>query len=423
MTEKFLRDFFSKLKADDFKKDSFLESFYNFYKKEKSSNLFDCYIEYILRNKNYKDYEKNHEITKLYEELKNKMIGDSKQKDKKISIKKTIAIEVLSDFIKQSSIISDDNEDSDENDQTIHDDTVGIMISDMQKDGRSIPNAVKDSSFMQRNKLLEIWYDTKHLCHNLKETQEELCNLLHKSYLIDLKKVTYKTSNITFFPETKELIRKYSNVDYKTNIKIINISPIDFIYRESDKYIYICAGSYITCGGYSEQGIRVVESPLYLNTTYSISLENTVIWYPLDITDSIFCPNVLIMKENYNKLPISSWKKIAILNVPSPYKPKTNIKEQDYNKFDDALFDNRTIMTEIKEELLIKKILGAFELCLYLGYDNVILDDRGIEDNWIPVHQTATIMKNIAKKFSGRFKNIIFCVENIKIYNIFNTIV
>jgi hypothetical protein len=79
--EKFLAKFFEKLKASDFAKDKFLEAFYKFYLKEKNSNLFDCYTEYLIRNKQFaNDNEREIEINSLFNELKHAILYGVKRK-------------------------------------------------------------------------------------------------------------------------------------------------------------------------------------------------------------------------------------------------------------------------------------------------------------------------------------------------------
>ena len=77
-SEKILIKFFSQIKPEEFKRDTFLESVYQFYVKEKyitdpnnksivklrenPPNLFTCYMDYLLRNKEFNNDQHIEEV-------------------------------------------------------------------------------------------------------------------------------------------------------------------------------------------------------------------------------------------------------------------------------------------------------------------------------------------------------------------------
>lgn len=73
--EKILRKFFSKLTKKDFAKDVFLKAFYKFFKKVKSEDLFECYIDYITRTQDFADSsERQDALDSLYADIANAII-------------------------------------------------------------------------------------------------------------------------------------------------------------------------------------------------------------------------------------------------------------------------------------------------------------------------------------------------------------
>lgn len=412
MSERFLIKFFDKLKPADFKKDKFLLAFYKFYKKEKSDNLFECYTEYITRNCDFKEEERDISLSKLYDDVKTAMIRQvdndkpastydtayteeptekqPKSKQQAVKISKSKALETLSDFIKQSFIVTyeDPDKEYDEKDEAFMESTTTNIIDEIQSDGRVLPEPKKDVIFGQRSVMLTIWQDTRQRCAALMEN-ELLIKLVSKLFYINTSKFTTIEEKSTAQRETAVVAKKkdlfvspddvpqnitqnitqsynpvlirpvkqqtldtvllktdndkevilpvenfvscYTNNTYNTSVSLSNNHPMQEVMhrtKQKNKSIYICSGSQNICGGNADQGIDVAESMLYMTSSYSMSLERALHAFPIKSTEILLCPNVLVFKDpTYKILDANQWQKIAVMMLPGKYRPKTNLKD------------------------------------------------------------------------------------------------
>lgn len=504
MSEKFLIKFFAKLVPADFKKDKFLQAFHKFYKKEKSDNLFECYVEYITRNSDFKEDERDIRLRKLYDDMKTAILAPNtvdkpaatydtaytstgevpvqpvKPTTGKIS--KTKALDTLSDFIKQSFIITYDDPDKefDEKDEAFMESTTTNIIDEIRSDGRVLPEPKKDVIFGQRSDMLNIWQNTRQRCQVMMEN-EQLFRLVSKIFYIDcghftscnksaaivpstsvskkqgifaspdivpqnvtqvsgkayvpvaIKPVSQKTMNTvllttddgteTILP-VESFVSCYSNATYNTLVTLSNNHPVQEITtrtKQKNKSIYICSGSQNICGGNADQGLDVAESMLYMVSSYSISLERALHAFPIKSTEVILCPNVLVFKDtNYKFLDTSQWQKIAVLMSPGKYRPKTNLKDPPQNdcELDVRLYDLKTEMYAADYDRIKANLVGSIETSLFFGYDTIIIDDLSISDNWLPAHQIAKIIREVAGMFKGRVRELVVCANKSKSFNV-----
>lgn len=488
MSEKFLNKFFAKLTIKDFKKDKFLLAFHKFYRKEKSTSrdLLQCYTEYITRNSDFKEEDRGACLRKLYDDIKNSILepdkpdkpaetyesaytdigsisgvdgvaGNVDQADKPIKQKgkpttvklsKTKALDVLSDFIKQSFIITyeDPEKEYDEKNEDFMNATTTNIIDEIQLDGRKLPVPKKDVVFGQRSVMLGIWQDTRKRCVDLIENPQ-LFKLLSKMFYLDLscavneelKPVSLATLNTvhlttddkkeTILP-VENFVPNYTLAVYNTATSLSNNHPLQEVLNKSkqkNKSIYICSGSQNICGGNADQGIDVAESMLYMTSSYSVAMERSLHAFPISKTQAILCPNVLIFKDvNYEILPVEKWEKVAVMMTPCKYKPKVKIykadpsdPDQDDCLMDERLYDARTKLTKVDIDRIKSNLIGSIETALFFGYDTIVLDDSGIEDNWLPAHSIAKITKEVVGMFSGRVKEFIICANKSKSFNVF----
>jgi hypothetical protein len=464
MSEKFLNKFFTQLSVDDFKKDKFLLGFYKFYrkeKKEKGSNLFECYTEYITRNKDFDENKRDSCIRDIYDDIKHNMLKPNEIVDPnkikadpfteepiakpaitgKVKLKKSKAMAVLSDFIKESFIITNENPDQEYTvlDQEYMENSTTNIVSEILEDGRTLPNPKKDVVFGKRDIMMNIWCDTKKKWEAFQDNKE-LLELFNKIFFIDTSvfvtesKVPIKQPHINTIEllteRKKEVILPlekfvacYSNKNYNTITTLTNNYPLEdltYQFMLKNKTIYICSGSQNICGGNADQGIDILESMLYMTTTYSITIERANKAFPLTRSQVVVCPNVLIIKDtSYNMLPVNKWKKVSIMNAPCKYKPKTNLVDQDSNGLDMRLYDSKTELMYADAERIRSCLMGAIETALFLGYDTIILDDRGVEDNWLPAHAIAKIIKSVIGAFRGRLKEVVISVNKANSFNVF----
>jgi hypothetical protein len=474
MSEKFLIKFFSKLAVTDFKKDKFLQAFYKFYKKEKSQSkdLFQCYTEYITRNSDFKEEDRASSLRTLYDEIKEAILAPDKPetapttydsaytneavkkeaavpkgaKSPAIKFSKTRALNVLSDFIKQSFIITyeDPEKEYDEKDEAFMDATTTNIIDEIQADGRTLPEPKKDVVFGQRSVMLGIWQDTRKKCQDLFENVQ-LAKLMSKIFYVDVS-----VFNLNFLPvpqkkldtvllttdDKKEIILpvenfvpSYTSKTYNTVITLSNNHPVHETtvrVKSKNKSIYICSGSQNICGGNADQGIDVVESMLYMTSSYSLAMEKALHAFPIAKSEVVVCPNVLVFKDSeYKTLPVEDWQKIAVMMAPCKYKPHVKIAkekpddpDQDECELDPRLFAPKSELSKQDYDRIKSNLIGSIETALFFGYDTIILDDRGISDNWLPAHPIAKIIKDVTAIFKGRVKEFVVCANKSKSFNV-----
>jgi hypothetical protein len=417
-----IHKFFNRLNAHDYEKDKLLSEFYKLNKKY-DTHLSVSYISYITRNMDYQPCEKEEKIKCITEDVNNSLM--ELIKDNKIN--KNEGIIVLSEFIKQSFMnIKDIHLDDMEYNQELHEKNISFILNEIKSEGRNLPKPKTNQIFQQRNKLMEIMNDTYVRCEQLQKTHKELVEYISKVCII----------NIDDFKSTKT-IQNPININ-SMDIEINNTNPLCMIYQNNNKniqnikklktknkckvsvlnkkpsyssitdnQIYICSGSCFTNGGNAEQGIYNKESDLYLNSTYSITFNNSSILYPILNNYVLLCPNVIFFKSSeYKILDIKKWYKISVLINPAPFRP---IKDLD-------IYSDSSI-GDLKYAFL-DKIYSCIDICDALIYDEIILDDFGAEENQIPIVDILYIYNSIIKKYKNNFKYINICVENQKIYSI-----
>ncbi len=478
-SEKFLTKFFIKLTKADFKADEFLNSFYRFYKKSEATDLFHCYIDYITRNREFQDdNEKTSALKDLYDDIKDNILfkdeespaelGFVSEKDRtesterhgvvnadmakkknhdesetplsqpgSVKVNKSKALRVLSDFIKQSNIITyeDPNEISNHQDEVFRDTTQANIIDEIiNRDGRELPISQPDIEFGKRSDMMNIWRDTEAKCKKLCE-EPTLDLLVSKLFFIDTQQLSSHPDKITTV-ELKEindilpketLINGYSKTKYNTIVKLTNMIPIEEVLtraRKKIKTLYICAGSQMVQGGNADQGINVQESMLYMTSTYSVGISKALHAYPLNISQILLCPNVLVFKDTkYNELPMNQYQRIAVMNCINHWRPKlinpkfTDISTEDPKTY---LYDPKTLFaSNIAYTNIAKSFSNALETALFFGYDTIVLDDRAVEDNNAPAYLMAKMMKEVINIYNGRFKEIIIAVNKSASFNVF----
>lgn len=252
-SEKRLRKFFDKLSQVDFSHDRFLKAFYKAFEKEKGQDLFQCYVEYLIRNKEFADdNDKVAELRKLFDDIWDHAINfDSKSEaktgfitdaerqqsiekagtpqgidpattksttkqsttkssttkkstvksaatsssttDQKVVIKlnKKRVLEALSLFIKQSGIVVNEEPDADVTieDQKFRESTTDNIIFELERDGIKLPEAKKDPELKKRSDMMNIWRHTEKKCQELIENQQ-LLKIVSKIFFIDTSTVT-----------------------------------------------------------------------------------------------------------------------------------------------------------------------------------------------------------------------------------------
>jgi len=474
--EKFLIKLFGKFSESDFQSDDFLNAFYKFFKKEKSDNLFKCYIEYLVRNNTFNDINhRNAELKKIYEEIRNNIlykdedantnigfITDNERNEtserqkmqtdsvdvantlfdpnltsaskKIIKLNKAKALRIISLFIKQSHIITyeEPDETTTKEDQFYRELTTNTIVDEIKNiEGRSLPDAKKDIDFGRRVDMLNIWHDTEHKCKELAE-DKNLNALISKVFFIETSQLLYKADKISTvnMKEINEVLpvetfsNCYTNIAYKTRVYLTNTHPIEETVnraRNKIKTIYICAGSQMVLGGNADQGMDVNESMPYITSTYNIGIEKALHAFPLSNGQILLCPNVLVFKDiNYQMLPIQKWQRIAIMNAPSKWRPKLKFNDNADAKPEIDLFNPKIDFARMDDITSMENIItGMLETALFFGYDTIILDDRAIEYNNLPAYAVAKILQTQIKKFDNRIKEVVICANKPNSYKVF----
>lgn len=499
-SRKFLMKFFSKLKKTDFKKkdkneqDPFLETFYKFCKKSHIDDFFDGFLEYLLRNKDFKDEdEKDEYVTDLLDEIydwivnrdeedikeiafvtdkdrkesndrriakdsDNNPLGkftsnrkvyhsDAKVDSGKITINKAKSMRVISNYIQQSSIIykEDPEETTTEDDQKTKDNIAINIIDEILLDGRKLPEAKKDVEFGKRSVMMDIWRETEERCAKL-SSEPMMAKLMTKIYLINTEDFKNKPKKIsTMLLEEKRVVigsnkeeieiilppeifnNCYTQQAYQTNVRLVNNHPLEEtvkLTRKKQRCLYVCSGSQMVQGGNADQGLDVCESALYMCSTYSVTLSKVLKAYPLSGNQIFICPNVLVFKNmKYDVLPQSEFTKIGVMCAPNKWRAAlVDEKKEELDIISDRLSIYRQKVVYKKDEMYLKiynNLVQSLEAALFFGYDSIVLDDRGIEDNAAPAFLTAKMLKTAIEKFHGRFNQVIVAIHKKASFNVF----
>jgi hypothetical protein len=204
----------------------------------------------------------------------------------------------------------------------------------------------------------------------------------------------------------------------KTTFTISSVAALDeaaALVLKKKRVLYICAGSADVCGGSADQGNICQESALYYRTTYPLAIETALYAYPLKAGICAICPNVLIIKDHeYKPNMHAKYQRVAVMMAPAPFRPKTNLPPNDTREMDERLFAADTVYAAGT----VHHLSHYIEVALFFGYTNIILDDRGCRDNWLPVRATAAMINETVKRFNNRLETITLCVPDDRIREI-----
>jgi len=480
-SKKFMIKFFAKLKAKDFKSDQFLFGFYKAYEKGKmtqqSLTVFDFYMEYLLRNKNYDVAKKTTEMNRLCDNIKKAIFdppvdsptmadvkGNEKPaskmpitktngNSKTVKLNKKFALLTLSDFIKSSCIITYENPEEvrTQHDEDFRVNTTKNIVEEIKTERGELPIAHKDAAFNRRNDMLEIWRDTEHKCIKFIEN-DIMANILRKVYFIDGSQITLhantpittlscddisqvsgdeKKSSSPVIPADDDdmipcetIMPSWSHAYYKTIVTVLPTDALTETMHRNKKKIkcaLLCAGSQMIPGGSADQGIETNESILYYASSYNLCINQLIMAYPLASSQLLVLPNILVFKDHtkqrYPMLPPIDGQKISVIMTPSIYRPETTIDNQDKYNIDDRLYLPSTRYKN--PNIIIDQLKATFNTALFFGYDTIVLDDRGIEDFWLPAHHTAQLLAQVISQYKGKFHEIIVAIEKKHLFNVY----
>lgn len=124
-------------------------------------------------------------------------------------------------------------------------------------------------------------------------------------------------------------------------------------------------------------------------------------------------------KPKFPELSLVDVHKIRVLTSAPLYHPKTNITNQDKYKRDSRLYNQETRYTDKDATLVYQQLKGIFNTALFFGHDICILDDRGVDDFWHPLHHLAEITARVINEYRNQFKEIVIAIPNPFIYEVF----
>ena len=363
----------------------------------------------------------------------------SNGKTKKITMNKQQFLQVLSKFIKYSNIAEMENpqENNGKMDEEFRERGVEVITDHIIKERGKMPIAKKDADFGRKNKLLDVWQETEAKCKMFIKT-DKMARVIKKFYFIDGTDLktdqnccieTMSGSEILEDTQAdnlpvEELKSSWLNTQHRTRVTVLNSHPMTEAMnrmRNKIKVVYVPTASRMIPGGGSDQGIETGETSLYYSSSYYMCVSELSDFYPLEHHWIIYCPSVLVFKDHtkdrYPMLDPRHGGTLPIIIAGTPYQPKNNITDQDKYTVDSRLYDKRTKLTDPKE--FVDQLTNIFNAALFFGHDVVILDDRGVNDFWLPAHHVAKIMQSVINKFRNNFSEIVIAIKNKHLYGIF----
>lgn len=388
-------------------------------------SFYEYYAERIAMNKDI-------DIKEVYDMIKKQILGkvtdvDSDDSDTSnttvLKTNKENIMLVLNTLLDEH--VHDDNDDDyknpdneEDDDYKNHDD----MTKELSKELADKINITPGQSIEKQN--LKHWSNCLAQC-KIFTKNEKMASLLNIFHIMDINLVNFnqqipkfKVSDdgeIQLTEENSGIICKKNVIE--TKLEFINKKPLTVI---DDNYCLVANENCMTEGGDSERGIESSITSLYYSSSYNVTAKQFGC-FPINYNHIIVVPNVIIFTdEKYNLLPNNQIKKISvivspIIAVPLSYDKK--IQPIDKNKHDERLYTN--IFKLKSPEKIIKQLTGIFDTAAYLGYKNIVLDDRCIIETNAPVMEVINIFNMIIKKFNRSFEKIIFAIENKKIYQLF----
>lgn len=172
---------------------------------------------------------------------------------------------------------------------------------------------------------------------------------------------------------------------------------------------FLCAASDSKPGGEWETGSSGYEENLCRRSNLSATLAtpwpNTVATnYPIPSSGGILSKTVLVCRgphDRYDKLDV--WYDLPIISMPALRKPKLR---------DDGI----TFSFQAELDILQEKIRGALRICLYNGYDRIVIGDFGLGDKGLnPPRALAEMWRDIIlfdPDLRGQFAYIVFVFED-----------
>lgn len=468
MAEKFLAHLFKSLKENDFKHSKWLQSFYAQYKlearsqRDKCMSLFEFYMEFITRSKQFDDPRNTVDQVRLCETIRDRIIGPEANTTKAVQYKRRHALDILSEFIEQSFVEVEQEEEITESVREQREELTNIIAAELHQLGIKLPVAMPDAINQQISRRLNIWNEINARCNEIYEraTQSsevsdrysKLLQILQRVYLFTLTDIasashiyseTIEQENVHVldnesFKCTSLLLpcerferrtasvapldpaQSVSSTSTSTTVKYYNYSPMRLLREISaSKPLYICSGSHWTPGGNANQGFDSAESKLYLTSTYNIAIERACAAYPLKPFQVCYTPRIMVLSnENYMQMEPNDWYTVAVLMAPTTYMPATNLPQQektDVRMYDQRIFSKKAAMIDTTE--LEAQLTRYMAFAQFMDFSQVVIDDLSVTINTIPVYDAASVLRRVCEAATSLTVHV--CCENAATYEIF----
>ena len=228
---------------------------------------------------------------------------------------------------------------------------------------------------MSKFQLNQVYQDTKKMCSKFRVKRS----------------ILYNSSNINID------LTKYNN-KYEPVIEICNEDTFDMAIRcvnnKLNPLVLNMASEY-TPGGGVEHGSMAQEECLF--TRSSAFLSHPKQWYPLSVTQSIYSPQITIIKDSNYKL-LKYYTDISMIAIAAVRKPK--------------LIDNK--FSQMDYSIMYNKIKSIFEIAIINDHDSLVLGALGCGAFDNPPIEVAKIFKIMIDQYKHYFKYIGFAVLVVK---------
>lgn len=195
---------------------------------------------------------------------------------------------------------------------------------------------------------------------------------------------------------------KPDQIEQKTNnclIQVVNADTLDVALDcDFNKILILNMASNFKPGGGVLSGATAQEECIFRRTNAFMTHYSE--WYPLQNNESIYSPEVLIIKDsNYELLPRKQQKTISVLSVPAVKNP--SLIKDNYKNAQDA-------------ELMNAKIESIFQIAINHNHNYLILGALGCGAYRNPTPKIIEMFQKNIKKYENHFDQIIFAVLSSK---------
>lgn len=224
-------------------------------------------------------------------------------------------------------------------------------------------------------KRIDCWKDTIKLCNNLQLISQP--SIKHRYQEQEIPQKRYLSTEISV--ENNDSI--YIGLELKTHGNdplVLNFADDAFP------------------GGHVAVGSGAQEESLFRRTNYHQTLNHDTGFYPLNDTDVVYSPGVIVLKDlAFEKYPYP--QTLSFIACPGLRHP--------------SLLQGNTLRVE-DMELLTRKIETIFQVGYLYKHDCLVLGALGCGAWNNPPTEVATIFKYVCQKWDGVFKKVVFaCFE------------